>query len=131
MHMDNGFVALASVLIGSERLGRKGGHFPGYAYHDVEVAIGKRDKQYRLVALETQGRTQQERDEEHHRKMVVTRGEDWRIALQTLRVDGLAGGIEQERFIQALTQVADEMEEVSAGGHESLLLSAPDGGRED
>lgn len=75
MKMSNGFETIASACIGNEY-----GHVPGHSYHDVEVAVGRKGRQFRAVALETWG-SAQGYDEEHGRRKVVARGED---ALDTL-----------------------------------------------
>lgn len=106
MRMSSGFEIVAESTVGKEY-----GHVPGHQYHDVQVGIGKRGATYRVVICEVWGSAQGS-DEEHGRKKVVARGDDWRTALAEASSRASQAGIEVGYMTQALSEAEDAMCEV-------------------
>jgi len=121
MHMkSSGF-----EMIAEGSAGREYGHVPGHSYHDVTVGIGKKDAQYRAVALETWG-SAQECDEEEGRRQVVARGSDPRDVLAVCAARARAAGLNTASCVRgpwlplALRECEDALKDALAAANRAL-----------
>lgn len=114
MKMHGGFAIEVEATVGTPY-----GYVPGHRYHDVEVAIGRRESMYRCVIVEDWGTQQGGRmREEEGRRKVVARDEDWQLALGCGHQRAGALGMRVDYLIAAIDRVREGMLDVARGSGE-------------
>ena len=103
-------MASTNETLSESTVGDEYGHVPGNQYRDVTVTIGQRGDMYRATVLEVWGSNQVSL-EEHGRKIVSARSDDWEVALADAERRARDVGITTEYLVQATSAAEDGMPE--------------------